>query len=313
MTYVTSVRKRTMWLWLVGAAMVFLALGAGFAFAQGQGGGGAGGAGSGAGMGAGSGTQDQLRTQDRIQDPTTHTGDEPLQTRDQLRTQDQLNVSDQYYVQMPVYNFAAPLGTGDQDRLRTQDRIQDPTTHTGDEPLQTRDQLRTQDRIYINDPAALQSFIASTTASSAAAVNQFTQQVRATVQGRNQVQAATMAFLAAQNMVGPNGGQMAQLAQGVNSSTEAMVQAEVQIQNRNWFQRFLFGGDAAAANAIQTQLQQNTQRMTQLQQYLSTCGCDAQVQTVLQEQLQNMQQEQNRLQALADQEQARWGLFSWRF
>ena len=324
MTYATSMRTPLRLLIVGGIVLTFLMFGVGLALAQGQGGGGGGGnAGTG---GAGMGTQDQLRTQDRTQDPTTHTGDEPLQTRDQLRTQDQINAptgagqmygnggyGQPTYVQMPMYNFAAPLGGGDQDRLRTQDRIQDPTTHTGDEPLQTRDQLRTQDRLYISDPTMLRLFIASTTASSNAAVSRFAAQVRATVQVRNQVQAATMAFLAAQNLVGQNGAPMAALAQGVNSSTQAMIQAETQIQNRNWFQRFFFGGDAQAATTIQSQLQQNTQRMTQLRQYLSTCGCDVQVQTMLQEQLQNMEQEQTRLQTLADQERSRWGLFSWRW
>ncbi|GEM_PF-1796633 len=300
------------------------------AFAQGQG------AGSG-----GSGSGDQIQDRDRVQDPATHDGDEPLQDRDRDQLQDGTGDS--------CINDEDCDGIPDQDRLQTQDRdrlqdgigddvpdqgrdqdrdrLRDSSLHIGDVPIQDRDQLRDRlrdqlqnpdqdrdrNRIRANDSTGLEEVIVTSEAVSDDLTNGLGAELRELARNRNRVEVGVMAMVAAQNMVGQNGTQIASLAQEIHSTHRTMSQEEKQIQSRAFLSKLFFGGDSDTAASMQTQLQLNEQRMLQIRQSLDECECEEQVRTMLQEQLQNMQEEHTRLKQLADNETSTWGLFSWRF
>jgi hypothetical protein len=269
-------------------------------FAQGGNGGGAGG--SGFGGSGGDLTQDRDQDRDRIQDPATYTGDEPIQDRDQ----DMLR---------------------DQDWDRDRDRIQDLMIRIGDEPVQDQDQLRDRlrdqiedpdqdrdrDRIRVSDSEGLQEVISIGREASDDVANGLDAEIRELSRNRNRVEVGVIALMVSQNMVGPYGQQISGIAQEIHGSHRTMIENEEQIQSRSMLSRFFFGGDRESAQTIQAHLRQNEERMEQIKQYLNDCECGEQVRNILQEQLRNMEEEHARLEDLADGEASRWGLFSWRF
>lgn len=126
---------------------------------------------------------------------------------------------------------------------------------------------------------------------------------------RNTIQLAVHAINISENLVGEKGPQMLQIANQVNNSHQLALRAEERIQNQNTFMRFFVGGDAGSADEILQEVEQNRNRIQQMNQIINECDCDQSVGDVLREQVMNMEQEQNRLQQLAQNEKADTGLF----
>lgn len=281
-------------------------------FAQGQGGG---------GSSSGSGQGDQSQDRDQLQDGT---GDNCINSDecDGVPDQDRLKTQDRDQLQDGTGD-----GVPDQDRTQDRDQLQDTSLSIGDESIQDRDQLRDrlrdqlqdpdqdrdQDRIRANDSAGLEEVITTTTEVSDDVTGGLGAEIRELSRNQNRVEVGVMAFIAAQNMIGQEGQKIAGLAQEIHATHKVMAQEEEQIQSRGFMRRLFFGGDSDRADLIQEQLQQNTQRMQQIRDYLTDCDCDEQVRTILQEQIKNMGEEHVRLQLVAEDEASAWGLFSWRF
>jgi len=130
-------------------------------------------------------------------------------------------------------------------------------------------------------------------------------------QNQNRVRLAVQSLFAMEELVGSIGPQVSQIADEINTSVQATIQAEERIQARNTIVRFFAGGDEAAAQEIEQQVIQNQERIRELQQLQEGCDCDAQVRAILQEQIQNVEQEQTRLQQVAQTELDDKGLFGW--
>ncbi len=128
---------------------------------------------------------------------------------------------------------------------------------------------------------------------------------------RNTVALAVHTFLAAdnRNLTGGIGPQICLIAQDFNNSVKVTVPAEEKIQSRSGLTRFFFGGDSAAAAEIIMQVDQNHERIRQMDLLINSTDCDYEVREILQEQVQNLRQEQNRLQVLAEQESRDKGIF----
>jgi hypothetical protein len=126
---------------------------------------------------------------------------------------------------------------------------------------------------------------------------------------RNMIQLAVHAITISENLVGEQGPQMLQIANQVNNSHQLTLRAEERIQNQNTFMRFFVGGDAESADEILQEVEQNRNRIQEMNQIINECECDKAVGDLLREQVQNMEQEQNRLQQLAQNEKADTGLF----
>ena len=294
--------KRTVLRVLVLGAMIpALALAAG-------GGGGGGGGGSAAAAGTGSGTQLQDQTRDRIQDPTTHTGDEPLQTRDQDQTRLYMSTTS---------TTTVPAGAGQMNQYQSGGQAGPPGTTSPGYGAET------QYRLQI-DPEHLQ-VRAGTSAQLGQMVQQREQELaqqasttpqpdRPALMNANRVRLGVYAILAAGDLLpGQAGQQMAQIANQVDTSLQTSANLVAQVQNRGFFTRFFFGGDADSGKALAQIATENQARIEQMTQLLSQASTTPAVQAQLATQLTTMQQEQARLAALGLEEQNQWGLFSWRF
>ena len=130
------------------------------------------------------------------------------------------------------------------------------------------------------------------------------------LKNQNSVRLAVYTFLAAGERNGGVKPEMARITQGFNNSVQTTIQAEQNIQTRSGLSRFFFGGDANSADAILSEVGENQQRITEMQQLLLTCAnCDNETKELLREQLQNIELEQIRLQSLAENESADRGIF----
>lgn len=260
----------------------------GILLAAGQGGG----SGGSSGSSAGDGIQDRDQTQDRdrIQDPTTGDGDEPVQDRDQIRDQDrtrlntdedlpqdqnQIREQERERLQLNLENVLQPAGSTIQLRQMIQTREEELNREASDEDAEEWE--------------------------------------RNTISNTNQVRLAVHALLSAKNMLGGIGPQVSEIAQQINNSVQATVNNEAKIQTRSFLARFFFGGDKTSADFIKAQVEQNRERIQQLNQLMEENNVSVEVRNMLEEQIRIMEQEQVRLTELADQERGDWGLFSWRF
>lgn len=209
-------------------------------------------------------------------------------------------------------NTGAGSGLGDQDQTRDQDRIQDPSTHTGDTttPIMDQDRLRDQDRL---SGAGTTSYSTTTPAGTLIQLRAMIQNQNQEGQNNNQAENAIQVMYAARNLAGNIGPQLANLANAVENSFQATTQAEEQIQTRGAFSHFFFGGDKNSATIIEQQLEQNKERIQEMNQVVDNCtSCGDQLRQTLKEQIQIMEQEQNRLNDVANKEKSS-GLFGFLF
>jgi len=137
------------------------------------------------------------------------------------------------------------------------------------------------------------------------------QQEQKVFQNQNRVRLAVHALLAMENLTGGIGQQVSAIAREFNNSAQATIRQEQRMQMRNALTRFFAGGDEAAAEEMEQEVNQNREKITSLRQLYNECDCDAEVKAMMQEQIQNMEQEQNRLNELAAKEKKSKGLFGW--
>lgn len=131
------------------------------------------------------------------------------------------------------------------------------------------------------------------------------------LQNQNQVRLAVHSLLAMEHLVGGIGPQVREIARNFNNSVQATIKSEEKIQTRSGFVRFFAGGDAKAAEELETEVNQNQQRIKELKQLKDQSDCDEEVKAMMQEQIQLMEQEQTRLQELAQAEKKSKGLLGW--
>ncbi len=128
---------------------------------------------------------------------------------------------------------------------------------------------------------------------------------------QNRVRLAVHSLLAMEDIVGGIGPQIREIARDFNNSVQTTMRAEQKAQERNWFTRFLFGGDEEAAGELEQEVIANRERIQTLKQLKDKCDCDDPVRITMQEQIQNIEQEQNRMQQLAQAEKNNKGLLGW--
>ncbi|MCK5698945.1 MAG: hypothetical protein KAH93_03790 [Candidatus Aenigmarchaeota archaeon] len=131
------------------------------------------------------------------------------------------------------------------------------------------------------------------------------------LKNQNQVRLAVHSLLAMEDLVGGIGPQVREIARSFNNSVQSTIKSEEKIQTRSSITRFFAGGDAKAAQELETEVTQNQQRIQELKQLKDECDCDEEVKAMMQEQIQQMEQEQTRLQELAESEKKSKGLLGW--
>ncbi len=134
---------------------------------------------------------------------------------------------------------------------------------------------------------------------------------RKVYRNQNRVREAVHAMLAVDNLTGGIGRNISEIARKFNNSVQKTIHAEKKIEKRGGLTRFFFGGDDEAADDIEEEVEQNQERLLELNQLKDSCDCSEGVKEALQEQMQNLQQEQNRLRQLAQEEKNSKGLLGW--
>ncbi len=130
-------------------------------------------------------------------------------------------------------------------------------------------------------------------------------------QNQNQVREAVQTLLSLEDLAPGIGSQVSQIAREFNNSVQATIIAEEKIQKRSALARFFMGGEKNAAEEMEKELNQNQQRIQELNRLKEQCACGEEVKTMIQEQIQNMEQEQVRLQQLTEREKNANGVFGW--
>ena len=129
----------------------------------------------------------------------------------------------------------------------------------------------------------------------------------------NPVRLAVHTLLASKDLLGGIGSQVSEIAKHMNDSVASTTEVEDKIQSRGFFKRFLFGGDKAAAKAIDNAVEQNQQRIDELTSALNQADVSPELKATLEAQIAALKDAQTRLQEVAQKEQRTWGIFSWRF
>jgi len=144
-------------------------------------------------------------------------------------------------------------------------------------------------------------------------IGQVKQQFTELHQNQNQVRLAVHALLSMEGLVGGIGKNVSAIARDFNNSVQKTVLAEEKIQTRGWITRLFAGGDAEAAEELETELEQHRERVQELRRLQEGCTeeCSEEVRAIMEEQIQQLEQERERLQELAQEEKAKKGLFGW--
>lgn len=140
-----------------------------------------------------------------------------------------------------------------------------------------------------------------------------TEREHGVIANANPVRLAVHTLLASKDLLGGIGSQVSEIAKHMNDSVASTTEAEGKIQSRGFFKRFLFGGDKAAAKAIDNAVEQNQQRIDELTVLMSQADISADLKAALEVQIAALKDAQTRLQDVAQKEQRTWGIFSWRF
>ena len=129
----------------------------------------------------------------------------------------------------------------------------------------------------------------------------------------NEVRLAVHALLASRDLLGGIGEQVSEIAKHMNDSVATTTSAEAQIESRSFLAKLFFGGDQKVAKVISKEVERNQESIAKLTELLGQASLSAGIQTALEAQITALKEAQARFQALAEKEQSRWGIFSWRF
>ncbi len=140
-----------------------------------------------------------------------------------------------------------------------------------------------------------------------------TEKEHGVVANANPVRLAVHTLLASKDLLGGIGSQVSEIAKHMNDSVASTTAAEEQIQSRGFLKRLFFGGDKAAANAIDNAVEQNQQHIDELTNALNQANVSAELKATLEAQIAALKDAQEHLQEVAQKEQRTWGIFSWRF
>lgn len=133
------------------------------------------------------------------------------------------------------------------------------------------------------------------------------------VKNANEVRLAVHALLASKELLGGIGEQVSEIAKHMNDSVATTTSAETKIESRGFLVKFFFGGDQKAAKVINKEVERNRESIAKLTELLNQATLSVDFQAALKAQITALEEAQARFQALAEKEQSRWGIFSWRF
>ncbi len=129
----------------------------------------------------------------------------------------------------------------------------------------------------------------------------------------NEVRLAVHALLASKDLLGGIGQEVSEIAKHMNDSVATTTSAEAQIESRSFLVKLFFGGDQKVAKVISKEVERNQKSIKKLTELLEQTTLSVDFQTTLKAQITALEEARARFQVLAEKEQNRWGIFSWRF
>lgn len=130
-------------------------------------------------------------------------------------------------------------------------------------------------------------------------------------ENQNKINQAVYSLLSMEYLLPSVGIIVSDIARQLNSSSQKTNIAEEEIKARNYFAYFLVGGDFNLADEIESEIILNKERISDLRELNSRCGCPTEIQNIFEEQIQVIEKEQNRLQEIVNLEKSSKGLFGW--
>lgn len=130
-------------------------------------------------------------------------------------------------------------------------------------------------------------------------------------QNQNKVREAAHVLLAAEDLTGGIGQQVATIAREFNNSVEKTIRAENKIQERGWLKRLLVGSDKDAVNEIEREVKMNQGKVQQLLSLQEKCACSDSVKAIIKAEIQKVSEEQTRLENLSKEEKKAEGVWGW--
>jgi len=128
---------------------------------------------------------------------------------------------------------------------------------------------------------------------------------------QNVIREAVHALQAAGSFAGALGQQISDLAQEFNNAVDKTIAAERKIMARGRIWKSIVGGEKDAAIELLKNVADNNDRIADMQKIIAACECDQEVKTVLGDQLVKMQTENDRLNALGENEAKINGFIGW--
>ena len=132
-------------------------------------------------------------------------------------------------------------------------------------------------------------------------------------ENQNKVRNAAYSLLSMESLLPSVGIIVSNIAKELNNSVQTTINAEEKIKERNSFAYFLVGGDLNSAKIIESEIIFNQQRISDLKELSSRCGCAEQIKNIFDEQIQIIENEESRLREIANYEKNNSGLFGWIF
>lgn len=130
-------------------------------------------------------------------------------------------------------------------------------------------------------------------------------------ENQDKISHAVYSFLSMESLLPSVGIIVSDIARQLNNSFQITASAEENILSRSPLAYFLVGGDFNSADKIESEIILNKERISDLRELNSRCGCSTEIQNIFEEQVKVIETEQTRLQEIVNSEKSSKGLFGW--
>ena len=128
-------------------------------------------------------------------------------------------------------------------------------------------------------------------------------------ENQNKIKQASYSLLSMEYLLPSVGIIVSDIAIQLNNSVQTTIILEKEIISRNSVLRFLVGSDIHSIGELESNLNANKERISELKDLNSRCGCSSEIQKIFTEQIEIIESEQNRLQEIINSEKSSTGLF----
>ncbi len=138
-----------------------------------------------------------------------------------------------------------------------------------------------------------------------------TRKHRELIENANEVRLAVHVLLASKGLLGGIGPEVSEIAKRMNDSLATTTSAEAAIKARGFLARIFLGGNVQVGEALSQEVKKNQERIDRLTQLLGQATLSAELKAEIEAYIAGLKTENARLEALANAEVTKKGLFGW--